>query len=153
MAGMFHGGSVVIYDFYIACIAVLPFKTDTPLVVDPDAVLTGTSPLEGFQPVARRHPQRVQIRSGIDHQQFAARDALNVVRQFSGVLTTPDLFSFCAGKTLDHFFTISRGDIVSSAIRSRCRNSWKTGAEDGTRTRDLLITNQLLYQLSYFGFY
>ncbi len=27
------------------------------------------------------------------------------------------------------------------------------GAEDGTRTRDLLITNQLLYQLSYFGIY
>src|SRR5471032_1117477 len=27
----------------------------------------------------------------------------------------------------------------------------RTGAEDGTRTRDLLITNQLLYQLSYFG--
>ena len=27
----------------------------------------------------------------------------------------------------------------------------KSGAEDGTRTRDLLITNQLLYQLSYFG--
>jgi hypothetical protein len=26
-------------------------------------------------------------------------------------------------------------------------------AEDGTRTRDLLITNQLLYQLSYFGDY
>ena len=27
----------------------------------------------------------------------------------------------------------------------------ENGAEDGTRTRDLLITNQLLYQLSYFG--
>ena len=27
----------------------------------------------------------------------------------------------------------------------------KYRAEDGTRTRDLLITNQLLYQLSYFG--
>ena len=27
------------------------------------------------------------------------------------------------------------------------------GAEDRTRTDDLLITNQLLYQLSYFGFY
>ena len=25
------------------------------------------------------------------------------------------------------------------------------GADDGTRTRDLLITNQLLYQLSYVG--
>ena len=27
----------------------------------------------------------------------------------------------------------------------------KDGAGDGTRTRDLLITNQLLYQLSYAG--
>lgn len=25
------------------------------------------------------------------------------------------------------------------------------GAEDGTRTHDLLVTNELLYQLSYFG--
>lgn len=27
----------------------------------------------------------------------------------------------------------------------------KRGAEDGTRTHDLLVTNELLYQLSYFG--
>ena len=27
----------------------------------------------------------------------------------------------------------------------------KTGAETGTRTRDLFITNELLYQLSHFG--
>lgn len=27
----------------------------------------------------------------------------------------------------------------------------KHGAEDGTRTHDLLVTNELLYQLSYFG--
>jgi hypothetical protein len=30
-------------------------------------------------------------------------------------------------------------------------NPHQIRAEDGTRTRDLLITNQLLYQLSYFG--
>ncbi len=30
--------------------------------------------------------------------------------------------------------------------------STKKRAEEGSRTRDLLITNQLLYQLSYFGF-
>jgi hypothetical protein len=30
-------------------------------------------------------------------------------------------------------------------------NLRKNGAGDGTRTRDLLITNQLLYQLSYAG--
>ena len=33
-----------------------------------------------------------------------------------------------------------------------CRgNSGRSGAEDRSRTDDLLITNQLLYQLSYFG--
>ena len=31
-------------------------------------------------------------------------------------------------------------------------NKYKKWAESGTRTRDLLITNELLYQLSYFGF-
>ena len=30
---------------------------------------------------------------------------------------------------------------------------FKNGADDGTRTHDLLITNQLLYQLSYIGFF
>jgi hypothetical protein len=29
--------------------------------------------------------------------------------------------------------------------------SIRAGADDGIRTRDLLITNQLLYQLSYVG--
>ena len=29
----------------------------------------------------------------------------------------------------------------------------KNWAEEGSRTRDLLITNQLLYQLSYFGLF
>ena len=31
------------------------------------------------------------------------------------------------------------------------KNSLLSGAGDGTRTRNLLITNQLLYQLSYAG--
>jgi hypothetical protein len=30
-------------------------------------------------------------------------------------------------------------------------SSTSSGAEDGTRTHDLLVTNELLYQLSYFG--
>jgi hypothetical protein len=36
-------------------------------------------------------------------------------------------------------------------LRKLAREGAESGAEDGTRTRDLLITNQLLYQLSYFG--
>ncbi len=37
---------------------------------------------------------------------------------------------------------------MRSAMRPSCEK-----ADDGTRTRDLLITNQLLYQLSYIGIY
>ena len=35
---------------------------------------------------------------------------------------------------------------MRSGMRPSCEK-----ADDGTRTRDLLITNQLLYQLSYIG--
>ena len=34
-----------------------------------------------------------------------------------------------------------------------CETPSQSGAEDGIRTRDLLITNQLLYQLSYLGIF
>jgi hypothetical protein len=37
-------------------------------------------------------------------------------------------------------------DRENSTVRGIC-----SGAEDRSRTDDLLITNQLLYQLSYFG--
>ena len=35
----------------------------------------------------------------------------------------------------------------------RCSQSVETRADEGTRTPDRLITNQLLYQLSYIGFF
>jgi hypothetical protein len=38
-----------------------------------------------------------------------------------------------------------------SPLGQSARLTKKIGAGDGTRTRDLLITNQLLYQLSYAG--
>ena len=42
---------------------------------------------------------------------------------------------------------VSPPDIDSRSFTNRIR------ADGGTRTPDLLITNQLLYQLSYSGFY
>ena len=43
------------------------------------------------------------------------------------------------------------GEDAPEPLRSNGRIVGKTGAGDVTRTRDLLITNQLLYQLSYAG--
>ena len=44
-------------------------------------------------------------------------------------------------------------EAISHWIMRRPLISNNTRAETGTRTRDLLITNELLYQLSYFGLF
>ncbi len=48
-------------------------------------------------------------------------------------------------------YGILAGESAPEVVEQTVWRSEMEGAEDGTRTRDLLITNQLLYQLSYFG--
>ena len=43
------------------------------------------------------------------------------------------------------------GRVSMQPSRKPSQNQWVTGADGRTRTADLLITNQLLYQLSYVG--
>ncbi|CAN2049454.1 hypothetical protein GMMP13_810006 [Candidatus Magnetomoraceae bacterium gMMP-13] len=50
---------MVIYNLNITNSIVFPNKTNTPLIVDTDAVLTRSVPLELFEPVSRRNPQTV----------------------------------------------------------------------------------------------
>ena len=48
---------MVINDFHIFRTCIRPTKADTPLIIDTDAVLTGTIILERFKMIAGRHPQ------------------------------------------------------------------------------------------------
>ena len=50
-------GSVVVGDFDFAGIAARPAETETPLIIDADAVLAGTLAFERFKPVAGRDPE------------------------------------------------------------------------------------------------
>jgi hypothetical protein len=49
--------SVVVDEFDIISTSVLPREADSPLVVDPDAVLPPSVALERLEAVARRNPQ------------------------------------------------------------------------------------------------
>src|SRR5260221_9929742 len=60
---------VVIGDFDLAGIAVIPFKSDSPLVVDSDAVLFFTISVQTFQPVPRDYGQCRKVRSRVQHDQ------------------------------------------------------------------------------------
>jgi hypothetical protein len=51
---------VVIDDFHIFRTCIRPTKADTPLIVDTNAVLTGTITLECFKVIAGGHPQIIK---------------------------------------------------------------------------------------------
>lgn len=56
---------MIIYDFYFFRIGSCPNKTDAPLVVDADAVLSCSASLQSFKPVARRDAQAVETNSSV----------------------------------------------------------------------------------------
>jgi hypothetical protein len=63
--------SVVIDNFQILGPAVAPHEADTPLIVDPDAVLARPIAPQGLKPIPGRRAQIAQIDGGIEHIEFA----------------------------------------------------------------------------------
>jgi hypothetical protein len=51
---------MIINDFHVMRIAVYPAEADSPLIVDPNAILTGAIAREFFQSIAWRHAQVVE---------------------------------------------------------------------------------------------
>jgi hypothetical protein len=51
---MRFGRLVVVDDFDFIRITFFPAKTNSPLIVDPDAMLSGSIALQSLQPVSRR---------------------------------------------------------------------------------------------------
>jgi hypothetical protein len=48
---------MIVDDINIVCIALAPYKAEPPLVVDPDAVLSLSIAVQGFQTISRRSYQ------------------------------------------------------------------------------------------------
>ena len=69
---------MIIYNFYVVCIAFLPFKTDPPLLVDTNAVLAGTVAFECLKPIAGRYLQIIQATGNLELSQFPSRDRFYV---------------------------------------------------------------------------
>jgi hypothetical protein len=52
---------VVVGDFYIVCVAIAPYETDSPLPVYSNRVLAGPVSAELLQAIARRDSQIVEL--------------------------------------------------------------------------------------------
>lgn len=95
---------VIIRDFNIVGVAVFPPKTDTPLVVDPNAPLTRAIPAQFFEMVGGRDSQIVDSDGVVYHAQFPQSDLLNIGGQLSRALTLIDLLCFVALEGSYHGF-------------------------------------------------
>jgi len=79
--------SVVVDDLDVGRSGVGPGETDPPLLVDPDAVLSGPVAAEGLKAVAGRHPEILQDLGSVQHHQLPQGDPLDAWIDASGSLS------------------------------------------------------------------
>jgi hypothetical protein len=68
--------------------AVFPFEADTPLVIDPDRMLTPPPAFSSLEPISRWHREISKLPSIVDQTQLPKRGGLNVRRK----TPAPDTF-------------------------------------------------------------
>lgn len=69
---------MIIHDFHVVRVAASPTETDSPAIVDTDAVLTGSIALQSLQSISWRRGQITQFRRSIKLSQLALRNALEL---------------------------------------------------------------------------
>jgi len=93
---------VIIHNLNVVGVPGPPLKANTPLVIDPNAVLALSVPVQGFQMVCRGNPQIVQGYRPAYHSEFSKGHRLNVVRQPMGKSPVEDKLGFFSLKASDH---------------------------------------------------
>src|SRR5262245_42324780 len=86
--------SMVVDDFHAPGVAIGPSETDSPLSVDPDAVLPSPVALQRFQLIRRRDRQVLEISSGMQLLQLHQGSLLDILRQLARILAVPDPLRF-----------------------------------------------------------
>ena len=93
---------MVIHNLNFVRMAVLPPKTNAPLVVNADAVLSQPTALQSFQAVAGRHGHLAQFRSSVQSEQFASCAPLDRGRESAGQFRPEQPFGLCAREAQNH---------------------------------------------------
>jgi hypothetical protein len=97
---------MVIDDLDLAGMPGLPDEANAPLVVDADAVLSGSITLEGFKPIAGGHPQIIEGFRGRELGEFPEGDPLDVGGKPPRPRPSPDFLRLLASEILNHRFIV-----------------------------------------------
>jgi len=93
---------VIVDDLHLVCVTVLPGKTDPPLIVDSNTVLTGSPAFELLQPIAGRNAEILQLLGGIDEPELSKHDPMKVRGETSDRLPLEKALSVPIGEAVDH---------------------------------------------------
>jgi hypothetical protein len=100
---------MVIGNFNIIGMAVLPMKADPPSVIDPDAPLAFSIAGKLLQSVPRRDSQKGQCRCAVDLCQLAQGHPLYFLRKAGGKSAMEEFLCLFAAKRLDHRKILTSG--------------------------------------------
>ena len=93
---------MVVDDFYIVCVSACPPEADAPLVVDADAVLAGPIASQFLEAVGGWNAEVKETGRGVENDELAERNSLEVRRQPTGPLSLEEAFSIDVPEAADH---------------------------------------------------
>ncbi len=121
---------MIIDNFDFVCVAAVPAKADSPLIVHADAVLALAPAFQRLEAIAGRYKHLPQFRGRVQHQQLAAGIALNCRRKPARQLGPKYPFRFAAGKTQNH-----RPILTHVVISVKLFKVWEVSAKNIARGR------------------
>src|ERR1041384_424850 len=110
---------VIVSDFDFICIAFCPFKANTPLVVDPNAVLACAVSAEFLQTITRRRAQIHQTCCRVKYYEFSVRRALKRCWPTPNTRAPPQPLSVPISKATDHNEML-RPEVIISQFNQGC---------------------------------
>ena len=93
---------MIIHDFHIGSIAILPPEAYTPLLIDPNAVLAGAIPFQQLQSIRWGNAKISKLARIVQHTEFSSSNFLNGLRQPARTLTPPDFSRLITSQVFDH---------------------------------------------------
>lgn len=107
----FHHPSplMIIHDFNVKCVAALPGKTYTPLIINADAVLPFSVTSEPLQMISRRNAQEIECFGGVNLREFSKGHLLNGFWKLPGKASIENPFCFLASERFNHGCMLTHG--------------------------------------------
>jgi hypothetical protein len=92
---------MIIHYLHIVCMAISPNKTDPPLLIDADRMLSLPITAQSLQLIARRRSKDSQFRCSMQLQQFSQRNPLKSTKALA-MLILKKRRSVLGAEALDH---------------------------------------------------